>query len=436
VSVDGGRNSDGSPTPTGQHERPSPETKRKYRRHPKPDKNAPERPPSAYVIFSNKIREEVRGQNLSFTDIAKLVGDRWQKLSSEGKEPFESQANAAKEKFAVELAHYKKTDSYKDYTQYMADFKSKHGGSTSEGKRPKLEPESTGGSVSSKNTDETRSKASAIHIRDASISSISTTSYHGSLPSPGGVSVGLPQNMVAYGTSSQRSRISSSPKTNSPPLRMDQCELRLPPQIQYHGSFLPEHLHMRGEYPDLHSRTGQLSLAPTSSNTVSPTVDATAAQGFAAAFPPPPLQHQNSVSSGTHSDSSSTSNLPVTPGDEPWRLPLGDGKGKSSEWPRVYNPLLTNSFSSPFGQLPPIHPERVSDISRDPNQRTLPFPSPSSPHDPKGSFRARPLNATPMPSSESSAGSPSEPRDEMKSPLDNSENDAVNTLAVLAYTRR
>jgi len=29
-------------------------TKRKYRRHPKPDEHAPERPPSAYVIFSNR----------------------------------------------------------------------------------------------------------------------------------------------------------------------------------------------------------------------------------------------------------------------------------------------------------------------------------------------------------------------------------------------
>jgi hypothetical protein len=30
--------------------------KRKYRRHPKPDEKAPERPPSAYVIFSSKMR--------------------------------------------------------------------------------------------------------------------------------------------------------------------------------------------------------------------------------------------------------------------------------------------------------------------------------------------------------------------------------------------
>ncbi|KAK7177884.1 HMG box protein, partial [Paraphaeosphaeria sporulosa] len=30
--------------------------KRKYTRHPKPDEHAPERPPSAYVIFSNRER--------------------------------------------------------------------------------------------------------------------------------------------------------------------------------------------------------------------------------------------------------------------------------------------------------------------------------------------------------------------------------------------
>lgn len=42
-----------SPHPTtDNYSRPS--AKRKYRRHPKADENAPERPPSAYVIFSNR----------------------------------------------------------------------------------------------------------------------------------------------------------------------------------------------------------------------------------------------------------------------------------------------------------------------------------------------------------------------------------------------
>ncbi len=99
--------------------------KRKYRRHPKPDENAPERPPSAYVIFSNKMREELKGRNLSFTEIAKLVGENWQNLAPAEKEPYEQQAFSAKERYNNELAEYKKTNNYKEYAQYLADFKAR-----------------------------------------------------------------------------------------------------------------------------------------------------------------------------------------------------------------------------------------------------------------------------------------------------------------------
>ncbi|KAE8444993.1 hypothetical protein EG329_013999 [Mollisiaceae sp. DMI_Dod_QoI] len=118
--------------------------KRKYRRHPKPDENAPERPPSAYVIFSNKMREELKGRNLSFTEIAKLVGENWQNLSPAEKEPFEQQAFSAKEKYNNELTEYKRTDSYKEYSQYLAEFKARHptaqqASDSEAAKRPKLE---------------------------------------------------------------------------------------------------------------------------------------------------------------------------------------------------------------------------------------------------------------------------------------------------------
>lgn len=127
---------DGPPTnvqPTG---------KRKYRRHAKPDENAPERPPSAYVIFSNsmrsilkcetrdltsclEMREDLKGRSLSFTEIAKLVGENWQTLSPAEKEPFEAQAFAQKEKYTIELAEYRQTENYKIYSEYLADFKAK-----------------------------------------------------------------------------------------------------------------------------------------------------------------------------------------------------------------------------------------------------------------------------------------------------------------------
>ncbi|KAL6709760.1 hypothetical protein ACN47E_001189 [Coniothyrium glycines] len=118
-------------------------TKRKYRRHPKPDEHAPERPPSAYVIFSNQVRESLKGQDLSFTEIAKVVGERWQILPVEEREGCERQANGAKEKYYAELAEYKKTNQYEVYQRYLEDFRAKHAAPTKEGKRSKLETETS-----------------------------------------------------------------------------------------------------------------------------------------------------------------------------------------------------------------------------------------------------------------------------------------------------
>ncbi|MCJ1478007.1 hypothetical protein MMC13_006682 [Lambiella insularis] len=121
--------------------------KRKYRRHPKPDEHAPERPPSAYVIFSNKCREDLKPQSLSFTSIAKLVGERWQALATEEKEPFESHATSLKEKYNAELAKYRRTGNYKDYIEYLADFKAKNklvgAGKDTKAKRPKTDTHSS-----------------------------------------------------------------------------------------------------------------------------------------------------------------------------------------------------------------------------------------------------------------------------------------------------
>ncbi|KAF2759323.1 hypothetical protein EJ05DRAFT_527525 [Pseudovirgaria hyperparasitica] len=127
-------------------------TKRKYRRHPKADEHAPERPPSAYVIFSNQMREELKGQELTFTEIAKVVGERWQVLSPDAREGYEREANTAKEKYYAELAEYKKTPQYAEYQEYLKEFKAKHATTQSEGKRSKLETETSNGSTSNNQT--------------------------------------------------------------------------------------------------------------------------------------------------------------------------------------------------------------------------------------------------------------------------------------------
>jgi len=72
------------------------------------------------------MRDDLKGRNLSFTEIAKLVGENWQALSPNEKDPFEAQAFAAKEKYNSEMTEYKKTEGYKNYAEYLIEFKEKH----------------------------------------------------------------------------------------------------------------------------------------------------------------------------------------------------------------------------------------------------------------------------------------------------------------------
>jgi len=73
------------------------------------------------------MREALKGQELSFTEIAKVVGERWRDLPMDAREACECQANAAKEKYYAELAEYKKSSQYDTYQKYLKDFKAKHG---------------------------------------------------------------------------------------------------------------------------------------------------------------------------------------------------------------------------------------------------------------------------------------------------------------------
>ncbi|KAI9487741.1 MAG: hypothetical protein EXX96DRAFT_554490 [Benjaminiella poitrasii] len=99
--------------------------KRKYRRHPKPDRNAPIKPLSAYVMFSNDSRAELKDQNLTFAELAKLVGDKWKKLSRKQRQVYERLATQAKDEYLVALEQYKKTYDYQRYKDYLKEFKTK-----------------------------------------------------------------------------------------------------------------------------------------------------------------------------------------------------------------------------------------------------------------------------------------------------------------------
>lgn len=149
------------------------------------------------------MREDLKGRSLSFTEIAKLVGENWQNLSPSEKEPYEQQAFGAKEKYTVELAEYRKTESYRVYSEYLIEFKAKQlqlqennqeGRVTSSAdlkdpkltisalnensKRPKLENLNTGG------TSTTKSSGASNLSREASLDTRSRVPSLGPMPAP------------------------------------------------------------------------------------------------------------------------------------------------------------------------------------------------------------------------------------------------------------
>lgn len=87
--------------------------RRKYRRHPKPDKHAPIKPPSAYIMFSNDARAQLKDHNMTFVEIAKLVGDQWKNLGLNQKQTYERTAMRAKDKYISALNAYRQTEDYK-----------------------------------------------------------------------------------------------------------------------------------------------------------------------------------------------------------------------------------------------------------------------------------------------------------------------------------
>merc|ERR1712112_711451 len=74
----------------------------------KKDPNAPKRPLSAYFIFMGEKRAEVKAANPDWKigDIAKEMGKMWQAMDEKEKGPYEKKAEAAKKKYAEEMAKY------------------------------------------------------------------------------------------------------------------------------------------------------------------------------------------------------------------------------------------------------------------------------------------------------------------------------------------
>lgn len=60
---------------------------------------------------------------MPFTEISKLVGDRWQALPPAEKDKWKQKAAIPWEKYKQDLAAYQKTEDFRKYEQYVANFK-------------------------------------------------------------------------------------------------------------------------------------------------------------------------------------------------------------------------------------------------------------------------------------------------------------------------
>jgi len=104
--------------------------KRKYRWHPRPDENAPKRPKTAYVNFSDHLRNDPSISSLSFVEIAREVGRRWQGLDPDEKHKWEREAAHAMQKWEEQMEAYKRTSAYQMYQNYLEQFKKTPGKAT------------------------------------------------------------------------------------------------------------------------------------------------------------------------------------------------------------------------------------------------------------------------------------------------------------------
>ena len=420
------------------------ETKRKYRRHPKPDENAPSRAPSAYVLFSNKIREDVRGQNMSFTDIAKLVGDRWQKLAPIEKQQYETLATTAKEKYNAELAEYKKTESYRDYTRYLVEFKVKHGGSTVDSKRPKLGNESSNGSLS-----EESAKAAEIstipssHVRVGSMGTVDSTASQSDLGSP------IP--LAPYPRQGLSTRLPPiSPSTDTIAL-LSSHEQRQYITFSSQSSVSDESPALR-DYPDPLSHAAQLSLLPgagrmAENSTQLPTSSEYARMPAANRRPVRARTPIGACPSASDSTSRSSASSRSNNNSSEASFPFATSSSSVDEsWPTQSSdpgyPALSKSMSVPIGAatLPPLlASENMAEVSSDHSQRFLPLPTTSGSPEGYHGLRSLPRLSTmtvPRPQDLSGFGLNSRVSADQKSSLDRSESDAADALADLAFGNR
>nr|CDS16523.1 fact complex subunit ssrp1 [Echinococcus granulosus] len=84
--------------------------KKERKKASKKDPNAPSRPPTAYFIWFNEHRQDIKmslGGSVGVAEVAKAAGEKWKTLSAEEKAKYQSEADKLKEQYDRDMRAYK-----------------------------------------------------------------------------------------------------------------------------------------------------------------------------------------------------------------------------------------------------------------------------------------------------------------------------------------
>jgi len=103
------------------------------------DPNAPTRPQSAYLLWSQKHRQQLKEQepNLSFGELGKKLGEIWQSMDPSDKKPWIDEAEKLKEIYESKQSKYMKTPEYHEFQSSKAVKAGKKAGKPAKEKGPK-----------------------------------------------------------------------------------------------------------------------------------------------------------------------------------------------------------------------------------------------------------------------------------------------------------
>lgn len=89
------------------------------------DPNAPKRPLSSYMLYSQERRAKDESlKEVKITEQTKVISAKWNTMTEDEKKPYVDLAKIKKKEYEKVIEEYKKTDEYKSFQEQLAEAES------------------------------------------------------------------------------------------------------------------------------------------------------------------------------------------------------------------------------------------------------------------------------------------------------------------------